>query len=478
MIGPCGEGRGNGRAGRSAGRPYCTAGDRSLRVCDPQRVSHRPASSGGLCSTSARWGRGVLIITALAVGLGLALALGTLPGRVVAFSSPQAHTPDTPLSAPSQVHPASIAGFFGYPRFGALFTFDLAWADYDNDGDRDLAVGNAPLDGDLVQGQNYLCINGGASVSYTFTCTSTFGLSRTLDIAWGDFDDDGDLDLAVGNEGQNYLYVNIGDAFSRTTCFGAGNTGALAWGDFDNDGDLDLAVGNYGETITDGQNFLFVNQGLVDTCDFSPAAAFGFTHTAALAWADYDNDGDLDLAIGNTEGEQNYLCVNGGAAAGYTFTCTEAFGQGYTTALAWADYDGDGDSDLAVGNDNGQPNYLCINQGPPDYTFDCQLEFGSGSTTDLAWADYDGDGDLDLAVGNHFQESLSVWIPAGIYIQDSGVFSRFYSLQRGDVLALAWADYDADGDMDLAVGTTAQNYLFVQGVEVYSTYLPMITKSH
>ncbi len=95
-----------------------------------------------------------------------------------------------------------------------------------------------------------------------------FGASTdaTQSVAWGDFDSDGDLDLAAGNTGsQNAVYLNNGNgAFGDTVNFGTGfeTTFSVAWGDFDGDGDL--AEGNYPGPNTVEFSFLFVSTGTLD----------------------------------------------------------------------------------------------------------------------------------------------------------------------------------------------------------------------
>lgn len=248
-------------------------------------------------------------------------------------------------------------GFTQQAQFGARSTVALAWGDVDRDGDLDLAVGNGILGANQ---QNALFVNNGNG---TFTEEAQFGVHQSCTLAWGDCDADGDLDLAVGNGGfgtvdQNYLYRNNGDGtWIEEPQFGTGDTASLAWGDADNDGDLDLAVANWNA----GQNYLYVNDG---SGAFTALPRFGLRDPNTLSWGDADNDGDLDLAVGNGDfsvADQNYLYLNNGDL---TFTEEAQFGLGSTDGVVWADMDDDGDLDLAVGNEHTPTtNYLYRNDG-------------------------------------------------------------------------------------------------------------------
>jgi len=342
--------------------------------------------------------------------------------------------------------------FIAAPMFGSGDTFDVAWGDYDNDGDLDLAVAD---DGE----QNHLYVNQGG----TFVQTEQFGAGRTWSLAWGDYDNNGYLDMAVGNGfgwAQNYLFTNKGDGgFMSAEQFDTASTGGLAWADFDDDGDLDLAVGNE----WDQQNVLFVNRG---SGRFAQVSQFGSGVTHAVAWGDVDNDGDPDLAVGNHG--QNYVFVNDDG----TFRQLDAFGAENTKALAWQDFDRDGDLDLAVGNDADQQNYLYINEG--DGVFSESAQFGTGNTFSLAWGDYDNDGDADLAVGNFGDQANVLFANNG-----DGTFTSFADFGAGNTSAVAWGDFDNDGDLDLAVGNGygQQNYLYINQFTALARYPPIRSSS-
>jgi hypothetical protein len=337
----------------------------------------------------------------------------------------------------------------------------LSWGDYNNDGLLDLIVSHHA-------GQdNLLCRNNGNG---TFT-KITNGIvvhdgGDSYGTIWGDYDNDGWLDLFVANVGTNWLYRNNGDStFSRVT---NGNTisgqfmnsTACAWGDYDNDGNLDLFVANY----HDQHNFLYHNNGDGSFTRITNGIVVNDTPGASgCGWGDYDNDGYPDLFVSNpfsTNG-LNLLYHNNGDG---TFTkitngpvVTEAANS---YGCVWADYDGDGWLDLFVAN-NGQKNFLYHNNG--DGTFS-KVTTGS-IVNDVAgfyngcWADYDNDGWLDLFVANFTGNNFLY------HNNGDGSFTKILTdvvvTDGGRSAGCGWGDIDNDGAMDLYVTNHGgNNYLY------------------
>ncbi len=383
----------------------------------------------------------------------------------------------------------------------SVSTFSVAWGDYEGDGDLDLALsseedgvtriyendgttlGTDPVwdadddtansrsvawadwngDGDLEFTVGYF---GGATQIYenmagVFQSTS-YGSSAydARSVAWGDFDSDGDFDLAVGNSSSapSLVYENIDGVLSLAfTAPFAENTRNVAWGDYDGDGDLDLALGN-GATGTGQANRLYenVNGNLVNSPDFFDSSP---SNTYAVAWGDFDGDGDLDLATGNYEAFQPVLIHRND---GGVFTTTLSVGgtaSDLTLSLAAGDFDQDYDLDLVLGNDNG-PERVLINDGSGNFTIQtlpeptgaCFISPGS-DTWSVAWADYDGDGDLDIAAG-HAGFTGCIQVIESAFVAGAWTFNTVYQSTDTslDVRSVVWGDWDGDGDLDLAAG--------------------------
>ncbi len=323
----------------------------------------------------------------------------------------------------------------------------LAWGDYDNDGDLDLAIaGNS---GDTYISKIYRNDGG------TFTDIGA-GLTGVRDgsLAWGDYDNDGDLDLAIAGYSSggcvSKIYRNTNGVF---TDIGVGLTGvqcsSLAWGDYDNDGDLDLALAGYSDIARTSKIYQNINGIFTDI-----GAGLTGVALASLAWGDYDNDGDLDLAIAGSDGSHGvskiYRNTNG------VFADIGAGLAGfYSCSIAWGDYDNDGDLDLAVAGSS--VNYLYVSKiyrNNSGVFADIGAGLTGASSCSLAWGDYDNDGDLDLALAGYSDIARI----SKIYQNINGIFTDIGAGLTGVALAsLAWGDYDNDGDLDLALAGATNN---------------------
>ncbi|MCB0210064.1 MAG: VCBS repeat-containing protein [Anaerolineae bacterium] len=354
-------------------------------------------------------------------------------------------------------------------------TYSVAWGDMDGDGYLDLAVGNAGSDNRGGPNRVYRNTNGLLETTPVWTSTSEY---LTYSVVWGDVDQDGDLDLAVGNNNiggaPNELYLNDNGLLQSTAVWTTENdsTFSVAWGDMNGDGYLDLAVGNYFE-----ENKVYLNNqngGLSSTPVWTSLDDDG---TRSVAWGDVDGDGDLDLAVGN-DGPENvdkiYLNENGilQTDADNPWTSEDTDG---TYSVAWGDVDGDGRLELATGNSllsaAGQVNRVYFfNTETGLQTEDVWQSVDKKITYSLAWGDADGDGDLDLAAGNgNVVESGE---QNAIYLNDAGTLQpspTFFSDDTDSTFSVAWGDMDADGDLDLAAG----NNLF-SGSKIYANHEPLL----
>jgi hypothetical protein len=370
-------------------------------------------------------------------------------------------------------------------------------------------------------------------------------------LAWGDVDLDGDPDLLVdgcvlyrndspGSEGNQRRFR---DASKTWGLSGKGNSGVFA--DIDNDGDLDFyraGSGKHGDKLMRND---FVNRAGAPAMRFSDITLVAGDPadddpSQGAAWLDGDNDGYLDLYVGNYEipysqtgaygvgTPDRYYRNNAGTyferLAPDTSGLLPPFSEDRACrgGIAVADFDGDGDQDVFTGNYRLAENYLWRNDGVGVFHNNARLTGTAGSSTDgwwghtigSAWGDVDNDGDLDLFVANLAHPRYAFASDKSqLLINDQGLLGTMFSDQRAawgiryeethagpvffdcnndghldlfitsiytgrrsflylndgqghfhDVTYLAgarvfdgwgaaWADYDGDGDLDLAVGT-------------------------
>ena len=180
----------------------------------------------------------------------------------------------------------------------------VAWGDYDRDGDLDILLTGQDSDGNYLP--EFTATTAGtleASLTSMPPCRECYQSSGE----WGDYDNDGDLDILLtgtGGEGVGYddvsrVYRN--DGHGVFTDIGAGlpgvDSGGAVWGDYDNDGDLDiLLVGYAGGTSYVAIIYRNDGGGVFEPVSVSPAGLTG-VEDCVPDWGDYDNDGDLDILL-------------------------------------------------------------------------------------------------------------------------------------------------------------------------------------
>ena len=318
----------------------------------------------------------------------------------------------------------------------------MDWGDYDNDGDVDL----------VITGQN----RSGEAQSLIYE-NSTAGLSikndagiqalQNGDAAWGDADNDGDLDLVALGEDSfenrgGALYLADLDGSEQSFRLGTElqnlSSSSADWGDVDNDGDLDLAVLGQSDDVIDGvlQSYtrVLINDGLGDFEDGN----FGLEglNNGEVAFADMDGGGERRFLLARNE-------------SGSLINVEQTLIALESSDLAWGDVDGDGDMDLAVGGiaETGVTTAIYTNDGNGDFTPLDGVQLTGMQVGDIVWGDYDNDQDLDLVLAGNNGEAPFLDIYENT---DSGFeIENILILTGVDFSSLALIDHDGDGDLDL-----------------------------
>ncbi len=379
----------------------------------------------------------------------------------------------------------------------------IAWGDYDNDGDQDLLNSGA------------LWTNDGTG---RFTRNATLAAPDEVAI-FADLNNDGWLDIlsasgAFANNGSGGFTPRSATGLQETP-----NATTITAADYDGDGLIDFFIGAgerparaYDPAAEDSvdviglgyKSRLYRNLGGFTFQESSEMALAGYRQTpraynpatgmtdiegwpvlGSSNWVDYDGDGHLDLFWGVDRFAANYLWRNNGDGT-FTDVAGQLGLQGHPKAAApgvfgqvigsdWADYDNDGDQDLALGQNAIATLYavadrtaLYRNQGDEGFEDVNNLDTAAARAgiaynethADVAWGDYDNDGLLDLYVN-----AAADCYRSSLYRQGgNGVFEpRTYQTGTGTegVRGLAWVDIDNDGDLDLHVGGRAgRGHLF------------------
>lgn len=290
------------------------------------------------------------------------------------------------------------------------------------------------------------------------------GLSHGT-IRWGDYDDDGDLDIlqtgwtGTSMEFRTKLIANKGnDEFEDTGIqflgVSAGTSSSAEWIDFDNDNDLDICVaGRMDGDASIYKVLIYENEG----GSFSHYTDFDFTGTTScsMSWGDVNHDGMMDMfisgSLGSTQEAWMYM-GKGENGSGWQFSEELPPVTGSQNGeVSLTDLDGDGDLDLFMcGGYMGVARLYLYEDG----TFE-ELASGLPDFTNASaeWADFDGDGDPDLAIMGRSDDVYKCQIYenvgfSGLNVALLELYQEFEGIESGDI---AWADFDLSGEIDLAV---------------------------
>ncbi len=336
------------------------------------------------------------------------------------------------------------------------------WFDFNNDGKLDILMAgeseNGPVSG-IYRNQD---------TGFVRVQSNIIPVISENGLAWGDFNNDGDLDFAIEGrldtigtqpvtkvyEYKDGKFTDIGANFANL------NGGSVTWVDYDNDGHLDLLVSGSPDAGSSFSTTLYRN---IKRQFYEEQVGFPGVWGSSIAWADYDNDGFIDVVIsgygwGGTQTVLYHNAMSRGVIGFDPVYNPVTNGSGFTPvnsgAVAWLDCDNDGYQDLVVtGAGYGGP-VAKIYHNDHDGTFtDLEANLTPVSVSAVAVGDYDNDGFVDLAIsgGDDFMTGANP--KTKIYHNNGNLtFTDIGASLTGTWFgSLDWGDYDNDGRLDLLV---------------------------
>ncbi len=322
------------------------------------------------------------------------------------------------------------------PLFGSA-----AWGDYDQDGDLDV----------VITGYNYpdyiTKIYRNDNGSFTDINANLEGALKGS-VAWGDFDNDNDLDILLTGESDSQNITKIyrndnGNFVDIDADINGYYNGDAEWGDYDLDGDLDIAIAG---TSSSYKANIYRN----DHGQFNNSAELIGVANGSVSWGDYDNDNDLDLAIAGYDGYQGteiYQNVNNS----FVKLNTELLQVKFDGSAEWGDIDNDGDLDLLLnGCGSGYPPSIVVYENNNGSFILHYIGVNGKSYGNATLGDYDNDGDIDIVVMGEPGNMMIYRNNGNFVFSDIGV--DLTAFKQGNV---EWGDYNNDGKLDiLATGHT------------------------
>jgi len=335
------------------------------------------------------------------------------------------------------------------------------WFDYNNDGRLDVLMAGMSANGPV----SGIYRNDSASFSNIEAAICPIISERGL--AWSDMDNDGDMDFAVQGwldtthnqpvskvyRNDDGKYIDIGARIMDLS------GGAVTWVDYDNDGHLDLLMNGSPDL---GSSFASRLYRIISGQFFVDPMPFPGVWGSSVSWADYDNDGFMDVVIsGYGWGSQTRLFHNAMSRGVISFdevfrpvNGTAGFRPVNSGGLIWFDYDNDGFQDLLVtGAGYGGPVGTIYHNNQKGTFTEIETSLKPVSVSGVAVGDYDNDGFVDIAVSGAEDFTTGSNPTTKIYHNDgNGKFSDIGAVLEGTWFgSLDWGDFDNDGRLDLLV---------------------------
>ncbi len=326
-----------------------------------------------------------------------------------------------------------------------------------------------------------------AELAFTPAQPSVFSDPGGQSNAWGDYDNDGDLDLIVlFRDAPVRLYRNAPSGFENVADglglpTDGGNPRSVAWGDYDGDGDLDVYIGYSGAGPTNRllrNNISDGGEGFTEIGETAGVALKGATRQ--VSFIDYDSDGDLDLYVALRTGVNRLLQNNDGVFTDVTFE-TGIMEPRRTVGACWFDMDSDGDLDLFTTNQNGDRDGMFRNDDGvfSDIAIELDMDSHRRPLTDgsvgCAVTDFDTDGDLDLYVAAYGDDMLYRNNGDGSF---TDVAAEMGIANQHHIVTGVWADVQHDGQPDLyTVGYVngspgTPDYLYINEGDRFENRIP------
>ncbi|MCX6256453.1 MAG: FG-GAP-like repeat-containing protein [Bacteroidia bacterium] len=334
----------------------------------------------------------------------------------------------------------------------------VAWGDYNNDGFLDFII-----TGETTAGTNISKVykNNGNSTFTEQTGITLPGVCYSS-VAWGDYNNDGYLDILLTGTTTGSYYNSISKIFKNNgnntfteqtniSISGVSNS-SVAWGDYNNDGFLDILITG-GTTTLANISKVYKNNGNNTFTEQTSISLPGVCYSS-VAWGDYNNDGYLDFIITGLKSAGVYISEIFKNNGNGTFTEQATLIGVESSSVAWGDFNNDGYLDILLTGDNGTNSITKVYKNNGNNSFSAlNISLYGVSDGSAEWGDYDNDGKLDILLTRSNMSRIYRNNGNNTFSTLTGI-----SLPGAYYGSSAWADYDNDGKLDILLtggGSTA-----------------------